>query len=205
MTSLNATYESRLARLGLRIPELFLPAPGVDLSRWAVVACDQYTSDRGYWADVEAVVGEAPSTLRLILPEVYLRDSDVGGRVQRIHASMRDYLDQGVLRPLGESLVYVRRTTAHSGLREGLVIAFDLERFDYGSGSTSLIRSTEGTIVERIPPRLAVRRAAPLELPHIMVLLDDPEHLPEESVDLLCRRADAARDRRLLRFSQGGC
>ena len=175
MPSLNDTFATRLELLGLRIPDVLLPNPSVALSSWSVVACDQYTSDQAYWNAVEATVGTAPSALRLVLPEIYLGSPDVPSRVQHIHARMSEYLAQGVLASKGECLVYVRRTTARSGLREGLVIAVDLERYDYSSGSKSLIRATEGTIVDRIPPRLAVRRQAPLELPHIMVLVEDPE------------------------------
>jgi len=173
--SLNETFASRLELLGLRIPELFLPKPSVELRSWSVVACDQYTSDNDYWNTVESTVAGSPSTLRLVLPEIYLGSPDVPDRVRSIHAAMDNYLEQGVLEPQGECAVYVRRTTARSGLREGLVVAVDLERYDYSRGSKSLIRATEGTIVDRIPPRLAVRRDAPLELPHIMVLVEDAE------------------------------
>jgi len=173
--SLNETFASRLELLGLRIPELFLPKPSVERRSWSVVACDQYTSDNDYWNTVESTVAGSPSTLRLVLPEIYLGSPDVPDRVRAIHAAMGNYLEQGILESQGECAVYVRRTTARSGLREGLVIAVDLERYDYSSGSKSLIRATEGTIVDRIPPRLAVRRDAPLELPHIMVLVEDAE------------------------------
>ncbi|HMA95876.1 MAG TPA: DUF1015 family protein, partial [Polyangiaceae bacterium] len=175
MTSLNDTFASRLQLLGLRIPEILLPNSSVDLRTWAVVACDQYTSDQPYWTAVEAAVGAKPSTLRIVLPEIYLGQSDVPARVQSIHARMSEYLKQGVVHSKGECAVYVRRTTARSGLREGLVIAIDLERYDYSRGSKSLVRATEGTIVDRIPPRLLVRRKAPLEVPHIMVLVEDRE------------------------------
>lgn len=175
MASLNQTFANRLDRLGLRIPEILLPNTGVDLSSWCVVACDQYTSDGDYWRSVEASVGRSPSTLRLVLPEIHLGSPDVPARVQAIHAHMSEYLEQRVLEPKGECAVYVRRTTERSGLREGLVIAVDLERYDYARASKSLIRATEGTIVDRIPPRLAVRQNALLELPHIMVLVEDPE------------------------------
>jgi hypothetical protein len=174
--NLNETFASRLELLGLRIPEILLPNPGVQLSSWAVVACDQYTSDHAYWNAVDAGVGSAPSALRLVLPEIYLGSPDVPERVRQIHSRMSEYLQQGVLVSKGPCAVYVRRTTARSGLREGMVIAVDLERYDYSRGSRSLIRATEGTIVDRIPPRMAVRRPAPLELPHIMVLVEDPEH-----------------------------
>jgi hypothetical protein len=173
--SLNETFASRLELLGLRIPELFLPKSSVERRSWSVVACDQYTSDNDYWSAVESTVAAAPSTLRLVLPEIYLGSPDVSDRVRSIHAAMSKYLEQGILEPQGECMVYVRRTTARSGLREGLVVAVDLERYDYSPGSKSLIRATEGTIVDRIPPRLAVRRDAPLELPHIMVLVEDAE------------------------------
>jgi len=175
MRTLNETFAPRLDALGIRVPEILLPRPGVDLSRWAVVACDQYTSDEAYWEAVDARVGTSASTLRLVLPELYLEHPGLEQRITRIHSAMAQYLAEGMLRSAGEALVYVRRTTDHSGLREGLVFAMDLERYSYETGSTSLIRATEGTIVDRIPPRLAVRRAAPLELPHIMILVADPE------------------------------
>lgn len=174
MTSLNDQFAARLQSLGLRIPDLLLPAPGTDLSRWAVVACDQYTSDQAYWNSVEQSVGQSPSTLHLVLPEIHLESPDVPRRVEKIHAAMNDYLNRGVLESPREAIVYVRRTTAASGLREGFVVSVDLEQYDYSPDSKSLIRATEGTIVDRIPPRLAVRRQAPLELPHIMVLVQDP-------------------------------
>lgn len=175
MPSLNETFASRLQTLGLRIPEIYLPNPSVDLRSWAVVACDQYTSDQAYWSAVEAKVGTQPSTLRIVLPEIYLGRADVPKRVEVIHERMAEYLGNGVLQSKGECIVYVRRTTAKSGLREGLVVALDLERYDYSRGSKSLVRATEGTIVDRIPPRLLVRRKAPLEVPHIMVLVEDRE------------------------------
>lgn len=201
MPTLNQTFGARLERLGLRIPELLLPQPGVRLDRWSVVACDQYTSDQAYWDQVQAVVGDSPSALRLVLPEIYLERPDVPARVAKIHAHMQDYLQQEVLVSKGECLVYVRRTTAHSGTREGLLVAVDLERYDYSPGSKSLIRATEGTIVERIPPRLAVRSQAPLELPHIMVLLEDPERQLIEGLGTRCGEFENLYDVELM---QGG-
>ncbi|MBN1611247.1 MAG: DUF1015 domain-containing protein [Polyangiaceae bacterium] len=175
MSTLNATYAKRLENLGIRVPEILLPNTKVDLGTWAVVACDQYTSDRAYWETVERIVGDRPSALRLTLPEIYLDQPGLTERVHRIHGAMASYLAEGVLESRGECWVYVRRTTEHSGVREGVLMAMDLERYDYARDSKSLIRATEGTIVERIPPRLAVRGPAPLELPHIMILVDDPE------------------------------
>jgi hypothetical protein len=172
--SLNDTHAKTLERLGLSLPEILLPKSGTDLSKWAVVACDQYTSDHAYWKAVESLVGDAPSTLRLTLPEIFLESPDVPERIAGIHAAMADYQARGILENRGQGIVYVKRTTAHSGTREGIVVACDLERYDFARDSKSLYRATEGTIVDRIPPRLAVRRAAPLELPHIMILIDDP-------------------------------
>lgn len=173
MPTLNEQFASRLARLGIRIPEALLPKAGTDLAKWSVVACDQYTSDHAYWNQVEALVGDAPSTLRITLPEIFLEQPGIEGRISAIHAAMADYMARGILENRGEAITYIKRTTAHSGTREGLLFAMDLERYSYARDSKSLIRATEGTIVDRIPPRLAVRRAAPLELPHIMILIDD--------------------------------
>ncbi|HEY5955736.1 MAG TPA: DUF1015 domain-containing protein [Polyangiaceae bacterium] len=202
MTGLNRTFATQLELLGLRIPEILLPNSSVELRSWAVVACDQYTSDEGYWKTVEAAVGSAPSTLRLVLPEIYLGSPDVPERVKKIHARMSEYLEQGVLASKGECLVYVRRTTARSGLREGLVVAVDLERYEYSRGSKSLIRATEGTIVDRIPPRLSVRRRAPLELPHIMVLVEDPAHQLIEGLGVRCNEFEKIYDVQLMQ--EGG-
>ncbi len=173
MPSLNEANANRLQRLGIHLPEVLLPKTGTDLSKWAVVACDQYTSDHAYWNQVDSIVGSSPSTVRITLPEIYLEQPGVQDRIGKIHAAMAEYSAQGILENQGEGVIYVKRTTAHSGTREGIVLAMDLERYDYARDSKSLIRATEGTIVDRIPPRLAVRRAADLELPHIMILIQD--------------------------------
>jgi hypothetical protein len=175
MATLNETFAARLQRLGITLPDVLLPKAGTDLSKWAVVACDQYTSDHAYWNAVDSLVGDAPSTVRITLPEIFLEQPGVDGRIAKIHEAMADYQARGILENQGEGLIYLKRTTEHSGTREGIVVAMDLERYDYARDSKSLIRATEGTIVDRIPPRLAVRRAAPLELPHIMILIDDPD------------------------------
>ncbi len=184
--------------IGLQVPKILLPKKGVDMQRWAVIACDQYTSDRDYWRHLDEQVGLAPSTLRLTLPEVYLEDSDVEERIQAINRTMETYLTQGVLEEQPPGLVLVDRRTSAVPSRKGLMVALDLERYDYRPGSQSLIRATEGTIIERLPPRVRVRENAPIELPHIMVLIDDPQHtviepLFEEKleqvydVELLCK------------------
>ena len=138
---------------------------------WSVVACDQYTSQPEYWQAVEGEVGECPSTLKMILPEVYLEESEA--RVPQIHETMDVYLKDVLVRHPNRML-YIERTQSNGRIRRGLVGAVDLEQYDYQKGSTSLIRATEGTVLERIPPRLAVRRGASLELPHVMLLIDDP-------------------------------
>jgi hypothetical protein len=160
------------APVGFRLPRLCLPRPDLDLARWAVVACDQYTAEPEYWRQVEAQVGEAPSTLRLIFPEVHLGAADAPTRIANIQQSMRRYLADGLLQD-HEGPVFVEREVDH-GVRRGLLLELDLEHYDFGRDSTSLIRPTEGTMVERLAPRIAVRREAELELPHILVLIDDP-------------------------------
>jgi hypothetical protein len=163
------------AKLALEVPEILLPGQNVDLHRWAVIACDQYTSEPEYWAAVDRLVGDQPSTLRLVFPEVYLEDDHSDARIAGINASMNQYLSDGVLLPQDRGFVLVDRKTSHVPSRKGLVVALDLEAYDYRPGTKTLIRATEGTIVDRLPPRIRVRENAAIELPHIMVLIDDPE------------------------------
>jgi hypothetical protein len=174
------TNVSTHARLGIRVPETHLPRPGIDLSRWAVVACDQYTSEPEYWRKVEEIVGHAPSTLNLIFPEAYLERPDSEARIARIQATMKGYLESGVLAPC-EGFIYVERAAGGKS-RRGLMMCLDLEHYDYGAASTSLIRPTESTLVERLAPRIKIRDGAELELPHILVLIDDPEQLVIEPI-----------------------
>ena len=157
------------------IPTILLPRAGADLSKWAVIACDQYTSQPEYWAETDRTVGSAPSTLRLTLPEVYLEETDVADRTDAIHRTMRRYLEDGTLRALPAGVILTERWSGGSCPRRGIVLAVDLEAYEYTPGSTSLIRPTEKTVVERIPPRLKVRQGACMELPHIMILIDDPD------------------------------
>jgi hypothetical protein len=182
-------YKDELAALGAAVPEMLLPAAGIDYSKWAVVACDQYSSEREYWDRAAAAVAGSPSTLDLIFPEAYLEDSDAEERIARIQERMRDYLARGLLASAGECLVLVERfVPGSSAPRVGLVLAVDLEAYRYGADSKSLIRPTEGTIVERLPPRMRIRRGAELELPHIMLLVDDERRTAIEPIY-------AARDR----------
>ena len=143
-----------------------------DATAWSVVACDQYTSEPEYWQAVEQQVGERPSTLKLILPEVYLEESR--DRIAHIHDNMNTYL-KDVLVKHPNKMIYLERTQSDGRVRRGLIGLVDLEQYDYNKGSRSLIRATEGTVMERIPPRLEVRRDASIELPHVMLLIDDPQ------------------------------
>ena len=180
--------EKRFAALGIAAPEILLPAGDVDLSKWAVIACDQFTRDRDYWAGVEAAVGESPSALRLVFPELYLEDGDREARVAAIHRAMETYLSGGVFAPPRRGFIYLERSTPRHPLRRGIVMAVDLDRYDWKPGAASLIRATEGTVPARLPPRMDIRRGAPLEIPHILLLIDDETDtvLPE-----LGRRAKA--------------
>ena len=139
--------------------------------KWSVVACDQFTSEPEYWQSAEEYVGDAPSTLNMILPEVYLEETEE--RIEKINECMKKY-ESAILCEHPDAMVYVRRTQSDGTVRHGIVMAVDLEAYDYKKGATSLIRATEATVIERIPPRVAIRRNAPLELPHVMLLVDDP-------------------------------
>lgn len=158
--------------LGIRPTEILLPKPSYLNRHWPVVACDQYTSQPELWMAVDREIGEAPSTLRLIVPEAFLEETEE--RSQAVARAMADYLQKELFRPLPESFVLVERST-QSGSRVGLMLAIDLEEYDYAPGSRSLIRATEQTVLDRIPPRLKVREQAEIELPHVMLLIDDPE------------------------------
>lgn len=160
--------------VGVLVPEILLPPQGTDTYKWAVVACDQFTSQKEYWEEARRIIGDAPSTLDLILPEAWLGAQDEQERIARIKEKMQEYLHNGTLVKQPQGFVLVERTAA-GNTRHGLVMALDLEKYDYSKGSGTLIRATEGTIVERIPPRLRIREGAAVELPHILVLIDDPK------------------------------
>ena len=166
---MNSLFEN----LGFYPADIMLPAEA-DMEKWSVVACDQFTSQPEYWADADRIVGESPSTLRLILPEVKLGNEGVEEEIRAINANMEQYLKDGVFKTLNESLIYVERTQSDGKIRHGLVGMVDLEQYDFTPGSGALIRATEGTVLSRIPPRVKVRENAPVELPHVMLLIDDP-------------------------------
>ena len=152
--------------------DILLPEKA-DMSKWAVIACDQYTSEPEYWEDVTKIVGNNPSTLRVTLPEIYLEESNVTERIEEVNREMKKLLDNDFFKTLKDSLIYVERTQADGRIRKGLIGKVDLEDYSFAKDSQTLIRATEGTVLERIPPRVRVRENAPLELPHIMLLIDD--------------------------------
>lgn len=160
----------RFRQYGLGVPRILLPGPEVDPAKWAVVACDQYTAQPEWWKQAEALVGLSPSTLKLIHPEYRLREGEPDARA--LHEAMRDALDHALTRAVDGFVLVERETT--QGARLGLVANVDLEAYDYAPDATPLIRATEGTVVDRLPPRMAVRRKAPLDLTHVMLLADDP-------------------------------
>ncbi|NLZ25101.1 MAG: DUF1015 domain-containing protein [Clostridiales bacterium] len=155
--------------------DVLLPRKGIDMNKWAVVSCDQFTSQRSYWEKVKEHVGDGYSTLNLILPEAYLEDDDSSERIEKINKTMREYLSEGIFETYENCYILVERSTAYSPTRVGIIGKVDLEAFCFTGQSTSIIRPTEGVVIERIPPRLAIRKNAALELPHILLLIDDKD------------------------------
>ena len=152
--------------------DILLPKKGFE--KWAVVACDQFTSEADYWEQVETNVGDEPSAFKITLPEIYLDDGDTEKRISDINNKMLEYLNNGVLEEHKSSMIYVERTQSDGTVRHGIVGAVELSDYDYRKGSDALIRATEQTVVERIPPRVKIRKDAAIELPHVLLLADDP-------------------------------
>ena len=161
-------------KTGFSPADILLPAGG-NYETWAVVACDQFTSQPEYWERVEETVGDQPSAFRLILPEAQLSDGHTEEHIAKINQTMLEYQEQGVFQEYPDSMIYLERVQSDGRVRCGVIGKIDLEEYDYSPDSSSLVRATEGTVLDRIPPRQAVRRNASLELPHIMLLVDDPE------------------------------
>jgi len=161
------------ADFGIQIPEILLPKENLDFQKWAVIACDQYTSQPEYWNEVENIVGNSPSTLKMILPEVYLETSEEIQRIENSKNMMKEYLGLGLFQTF-HGMILVERMVGGK-TRYGLMLALDLEKYDFSKGSQTLVRATEGTIIDRLPPRIRIREGAKLEFPHILVLIDDPE------------------------------
>lgn len=157
----------------------FFPAdillPKENLEKWSVIACDQYTSNPEYWYETEKKTGDSPSAFHLILPEAFLSDNSAE-RIAAVNHNMRKYISDDIFRELPNAIIYTERIQSDGLVRYGLVGMIDLRRYDFKPGSDSAIRATEETVLERIPPRVKIRENAPLELPHIMLLADDPEN-----------------------------
>jgi len=162
----------KLFSLGLEIPQILLPK-NTYIDKWPVIACDQFTQDRDYWQKVKEFAKGAPSALNLIFPEVFLSDDDAQKRIKDIHSSMERYLHEGVFESPRQGFIYIERDTPYQKKRRGLVAAVDLDQYDWHPEARPLIRCTEGTVPERLPPRMDIRRGAPLELPHVLLLIDD--------------------------------
>ena len=160
---------------GLGISPANILLPNCDLSKWSVIACDQYTAQEEYWRSVEETVGDACSSLRLILPEVYLNSNDVEDKIINIYHAMAKYIAQDLFTAYPNTMVYVEREVSGGKIRKGLVCKIDLAAYDFHPGSHTMIRATEKTVLERIPPRVHIREHALLELPHVMILIDDSE------------------------------
>ena len=166
----------KIEEFGLSVPEILLPK-NIDVKSWSVIACDQYTQDLDYWKKAEAAASGKPSTLNLILPEVYLNSPDKPARIEKIRKTMSEYIEGSVFDAPRNCMIYLERTTAFGRTRKGLIAQIDLETYEWKPFSKANIRATEATIVERIPPRMEIRRGAPLELPHIMLLVNDKDDL----------------------------
>ncbi len=183
----------------------FMPAdillPKKDFEKWAVVACDQFTSEADYWKAVEENVGNSPSTLRITLPEIFLEGGDTEKRIADINATMQKYLDNGVFEEYKNAMIYVERTQSDGTVRHGIVGAIELCDYDYRKGSKALIRATEQTVIERIPPRVKIRKDASIELPHVLLLTDDPQKTVIEPLKLVKDKLTVAYDFDLM---QGG-
>lgn len=173
-------------QFGIKIPKILLPK-NKDLKTWCVVACDQYTQDENYWNRVAKNVGEKESTLNLILPEVYLGRTDTSLRIQKIHKTMNDYLENNIFDEESE-FIYLERKTSYGRTRKGLVVAIDLDSYEWKPFNKAKIRATEATIVSRIPPRKEIRKGAALESPHIMLLVDDSQKILIEKTGNLVKK-----------------
>lgn len=166
--------KNHLRDIGVEIPKILLPNKTVDMEKWSVVACDQYTSQPEYWTSVANIVGDSYSTLKMIFPEVFLGENE-DERIKNINQTMKQYIDEKVLISKDSGFILVDRKTSNCPSKKGLILALDLEKYDYSKDSQTLIRATEGTVLERLPPRVKVRENALLEIPHITILIDDPE------------------------------
>ncbi len=166
----------------VKAANILIPNENADLYKYSCVACDQFTGDKEYWQDVDAISKDAFSTYNITFPEIYLNKDD-DKRIEAINKNMVEYLEKGYFKELENAMIYVERTLDNGKVRKGIVLAVDLEEYEYKKGTTSLIRPTEGTIEDRLPPRVKIRKNAPLELPHIMLLVNDESKLLIEQIN----------------------
>lgn len=162
-----------------RPADIMIPQ-NLELEKWSVVACDQFTSQPEYWEEVSEIVGDSPSTLNLVYPEAFLSEDDA--RIEKINTAMDNYIESGIFKTYPNSFFLTERTLSGGRVKKGLIGQIDLEEYDFNKGSKSAVRATEGTVIERIPPRVKIRQGAPLELPHIIILINDPEDKVMKSV-----------------------
>ena len=158
----------------IKAPRILLPKSGVDMTRFSVIACDQFTSQIEYWNDLKSMIGSQPSTFHMVFPEAYLHAVDNTAYIKSINQTIDAYLKDNILEDLGECFILVERSTPYTKRRLGLMLSVDLDDYTYEKGLRTPIRATEATILERIPPRLRIRENAPVELPHTLILFDDP-------------------------------
>ncbi len=165
--------------------DILVPKKSIDMNKWTVIACDQYTSEPEYWSQTNKIVGQNYSSLNLILPEIFLEDENVKEKIENIHKNMDKYLNDNIFDEYKNSMIYVERIQSNGILRAGIVGMIDLEEYDFAQGSNSQVRATEATVIERIPPRIKIRDGASLELPHIMILIDDENNTVIEPLSSL--------------------
>lgn len=166
--------EYRVKNIGIKVPEALLPDKKVNMRKWAVVACDQYTTNEAYWREVERTVGGSPSSLHIMLPEIYLKAADRDARIAGAKENMTRFIDEGILTLLPEGFILVERTIDRK-VRKGLMVLVDLEEFDADPFKKAQIRASEEVLPERVQARMDIRTGAELEMPHIFLLMDDPQ------------------------------
>lgn len=174
----------KFEKVSLFPADVLLPK-ATDMNKWSVVACDQYTSQPDYWEDVKNIVSDSASTYNLVLPELYLNGNDVDEKIKCINANMQKYVDDGIFEEYKNSVIYIERKLNNGKVRKGIVASIDLENYKFEPGNNAMIRATEGTVLERIPPRVKVRENACLELPHVMLLIDDADDVVFGCIDSL--------------------
>jgi len=170
----------------------------VPIEKWATIACDQFTSNPEYWEEAEKLVGDSPSSLKLQMPEAWLRMEDRKQHREDIPLKMKEYLSSGVLKELGEGFMFIKRTLSNGKIRRGLLVNLSLDDYEYAPGNKALCRATEGTVESRLPARIEIRKAASLEMPHIMVVVNDTKDILMGRMEILTRNREPLYDAELM-------